>query len=89
MSRRSRALAFLLLALLAAAVAAAIADGYGASAVRGYGPLRPVTADGFSLRPPSMLSAFIRFTRDERQQVTGFSLSTNGCKNIRFVKSAE
>jgi Flp pilus assembly protein CpaB len=42
MSRRRRALGFLLLALLAAAGAAAIADGYGASAVRGYGPLRPV-----------------------------------------------
>jgi Flp pilus assembly protein CpaB len=42
MSRRGRALGFLLLALLAAAGAAAIADGYGASAVRGYGPLRPV-----------------------------------------------
>lgn len=42
MSRRRRALGFLLLALLAAAGAATIADGYGASAVRGYGPLRPV-----------------------------------------------
>ncbi|HET7052388.1 MAG TPA: SAF domain-containing protein [Solirubrobacterales bacterium] len=42
MSRRRRALAFLLAALLAAAGAAAIADGYGAGAVRGYGPLRPV-----------------------------------------------
>ncbi len=42
MSRRRRALTFLLLALLAAAGAAAIADGYGANAVRGYGPLRPV-----------------------------------------------
>jgi len=42
MSRRRRALAFLLAALLAAAGAAAIADGYGASAVRGYGALRPV-----------------------------------------------
>jgi len=42
MSRRRRALAFLLLALLAAAGAAAIADRYGAGAVRGYGPLRPV-----------------------------------------------
>lgn len=42
MSRRRRALGFLLLALLAAAGAAAIADGYGASAIRGYGPLRPV-----------------------------------------------
>jgi Flp pilus assembly protein CpaB len=42
MSRRRRALGFLLLALLAAATAAAIANGYGASAIRGYGPLRPV-----------------------------------------------
>jgi Flp pilus assembly protein CpaB len=42
MSRRKRALAFLSFALLAAAGAAAIADGYGANAVRGYGPLRPV-----------------------------------------------
>ena len=42
MSRRRRALLFLLLALLAAVGAATIADGYGESAVRGYGPLRPV-----------------------------------------------
>jgi len=42
MSRRRRALAFLLAALIAAAGAAAIADGYGARASRGYGALRPV-----------------------------------------------
>jgi Flp pilus assembly protein CpaB len=42
MRRRRRALGFLSLALLAAAGAAVIADGYGANAVRGYGPLRPV-----------------------------------------------
>jgi len=42
MSRRRRALGFLVAAVLAAAGAAAIAEGYGASAVRGYGPLRPV-----------------------------------------------
>jgi Flp pilus assembly protein CpaB len=42
MSRRRRALAFLVLAFLAAAAAATIADGYGAGAVRGYGRLRPV-----------------------------------------------
>ncbi len=42
MRRRVRALAFLLGALLAAASAAALADGYGASVVRGYGELRPV-----------------------------------------------
>jgi len=42
MSRRGRALGFVLLALLAAAAAAAIADGYGSSLVRGYGQLRQV-----------------------------------------------
>ncbi len=42
MSRRGRAVAFLVLALVAAALAAAIADGYGSSVVRGYGALRPV-----------------------------------------------
>lgn len=46
MSRRRRALVFGLLAFLAAVGAAAIADGYGASAVRGYGPLRPVVVLG-------------------------------------------
>lgn len=42
MSRRGRALAFVLAALIAAVAAAAIADGYGASVARGYGELRPV-----------------------------------------------
>jgi Flp pilus assembly protein CpaB len=42
-SRRRRAVAFLVLALLAATAAAAVADGYGSSVARGYGPLRPVT----------------------------------------------
>lgn len=42
MSRRGRAIAFLLAAALAATAAAAIADGYGDSVVRGYGELRPV-----------------------------------------------
>lgn len=42
MNRRRRAIAFAGLALLAAAVAAAIANGYGSSVARGYGPLRPV-----------------------------------------------
>jgi Flp pilus assembly protein CpaB len=41
-SRRQRALGFLLLALFAAAGAAVVADGYGVSVTRGYGPLRPV-----------------------------------------------
>jgi Flp pilus assembly protein CpaB len=42
MSRRGRAIAFGLLALLAAAVAASLADGYGLTVARGYGPLRRV-----------------------------------------------
>jgi hypothetical protein len=46
MSRRRRALGFLTLAFIAAAGAAAIADRYGESAVRGYGPLRPVVVVG-------------------------------------------
>jgi pilus assembly protein CpaB len=41
-SRRRRAIGFLLGALLAAVAAATIADGYGRSVVRGYGELRPV-----------------------------------------------
>ena len=49
MSRRGRAVAFLLLALAAAATAAGIADGYGSSIVRGYGPLRPVVVLGADL----------------------------------------
>jgi Flp pilus assembly protein CpaB len=40
--RRGRSLAFLLAALMTAAAAAAIADGYGSSVARGYGELRPV-----------------------------------------------
>ena len=42
MSRRGRALVFLVLAIAAAGAAAAIAEGYGSSVARGYGPLRPV-----------------------------------------------
>jgi len=42
MSRRARAIAFGVAALLAALAAGAIADGYGNSVARGYGPLRPV-----------------------------------------------
>lgn len=50
MSRRGRAVAFLLLALLAAGAAAAIADGYGSRVARGYGPLRPVVVLDAGLR---------------------------------------
>jgi Flp pilus assembly protein CpaB len=41
-SRRTRAVAFLVLAGLAAALAAGLADSYGSRAANGYGPLRPV-----------------------------------------------
>jgi len=51
MSRRGRAIGFLLAALVAAAAAAAIADGYGERVVRGYGELRPVLVASASLRP--------------------------------------
>jgi Flp pilus assembly protein CpaB len=49
-SRRSRAVVFLVAAALAAAGAAAIADGYGDSVVRGYGELRPVLVAADDLR---------------------------------------
>jgi pilus assembly protein CpaB len=49
MSRRGRAVAFLLLALAAAATAAAIADGYGSRIAGGYGALRPVVVTGAGL----------------------------------------
>jgi len=41
-SRRTRALAFLALALITAALAAGIADSYGSQVASGYGPLRQV-----------------------------------------------
>lgn len=50
MSRRARALGFLLAAVLAAVAAATIANGYGASVVRGYGELRPVLVASADLR---------------------------------------
>jgi Flp pilus assembly protein CpaB len=51
MSRRGRALAFVLAALTAAATAAAIADGYGARVARGYGELHPVLVARDDLKP--------------------------------------
>jgi len=50
------------------------------------GTLRPVLADGFSLRPPSLPPAFFRFVRDGRNAVTGFTLSTERCQGVRFVR---
>ncbi len=51
MSRRGRALAFVLAALCTAAAAAAIADGYGTSVARGYGALRAVVVARADLEP--------------------------------------
>jgi Flp pilus assembly protein CpaB len=50
MSRRSRAIGFLALALVAAALAAGIADSYGSRVARGYGPLRDVVIATRALR---------------------------------------
>lgn len=66
MSRRRRALAFSLAALLAAAGAAVVAEGYGARAVREYGPLRPVVVverevpAGRELAPAEVASSLSR-----------------------------
>lgn len=49
MSRRGRAVAFGVMALAAAAVAAGIADGYGSRVARGYGTLRQVVIAGAEL----------------------------------------
>lgn len=49
MSRRTRALAFLALALITAALAAGIADSYGSRVAGGYGPLRQVVVATRSL----------------------------------------
>jgi Flp pilus assembly protein CpaB len=50
MSRRTRAVGFAALALLAAAGTAVLARGYGARIARGYGPLRPVVVVASDLR---------------------------------------
>jgi CubicO group peptidase (beta-lactamase class C family) len=52
------------------------------------GPLRPVLADGFSLRPPGLAPAFVRFLRDGRGDVLELVLSTERCEGVRFVKTA-
>jgi Flp pilus assembly protein CpaB len=52
MSRRARAVAFLVVALGCAALAATIADGYGTSVAQQYGELRPVLVATADL-PPS------------------------------------
>jgi Flp pilus assembly protein CpaB len=54
-SRRARAAVFFAGALLAAGLAAAIADGYGDRVARGYGPLRTVVVVSQGLRPAGPL----------------------------------
>jgi Flp pilus assembly protein CpaB len=51
MSRRRRAIAFAVAAVLAAACAAAIADGYSARTSRGYGELQSVVVAAATLEP--------------------------------------
>lgn len=51
MSRRGRAIAFLTLALVAAALSAALVRGYGSRVAHGYGPLRPVVIIGGEMKP--------------------------------------
>lgn len=55
MSRRTRALAFLALALVTAALAAGIADSYGSRVASGYGPLRPVVVAARTLERGGVL----------------------------------
>jgi Flp pilus assembly protein CpaB len=69
MSRRARAVGFLVAALFAAAAAAALADGYGESVVRGYGALRPVLVATGDLRRGEVLHPRIVAARLEVRQV--------------------
>ncbi len=56
MSRRTRAIAFLVLALATAALAAGIADSYGSRVAGGYGPLRQVLVAVRGLEEGQVLS---------------------------------
>lgn len=69
MSRRGRAIGFLLGALIAAAAAAAIADGYGDSVVEGYGRLRPVLVATGELEQGRLLNPRLVAEKLERRRV--------------------
>lgn len=69
MSRRGRALAFLLAALAAAAVAGALADGYGDSVARGYGVLRPVVVAAGRLPAGAVIEPGAALSRLELRRV--------------------
>jgi pilus assembly protein CpaB len=69
MSRRGRALAFLLAAAFAAAGAAAVADGYGNRVARGYGELRPVVVAAADLRAGETIGPALAASDLEIRQV--------------------
>lgn len=69
MSRRVRAIAFGLSALLAAVAAAAIADGYGNSVARGYGALRTVVVLSAELRPGRSIDPRLAASALEQRRV--------------------
>jgi pilus assembly protein CpaB len=69
MSRRARAVAFGLAALVAAIVAGTIADGYGNSVARGYGALRPVVIAAAQLPAGKALDPTAAETALEVRQV--------------------
>lgn len=69
MSRRARAVAFGVGALLAAIAAGAIADGYGNSVARGYGALRPVVVAAAQLPAGKPLAPSVAETALEVRQV--------------------
>jgi Flp pilus assembly protein CpaB len=76
MSRRGRALLFVLLAAAAAAIAAGLANSYGSSVARGYGRLRQVV----------VISADIRKGQRIDPRVIGSSLTTRRVPE-RFIPS--
>lgn len=69
MSRRARAVGFLLAALGAAVAAAAIAQGYGDRVARGYGELRPVVIATAALSPGKPLDPELVAGSLERRRV--------------------
>lgn len=69
MSRRARAIAFAVGALIAAIAAGAIADGYGNSVARGYGALRPVVVAAVQLRAGKVLAPTVAEKDLEVRQV--------------------
>jgi Flp pilus assembly protein CpaB len=68
-SRRARAVGFLLLAAVAAVAAAAIADGYGESVADGYGELRPVLIAVAELRAGEVIEPKIAAEKLEVRRV--------------------